>query len=83
MTNVCEICGKGKSVGRSIRHKRGVAGKRWRKRAPVTSRLFKANLQKRVVIINGEKKQMKLCTSCIKRIKKYGSIGNYSNITLG
>jgi len=83
MAYVCEICGKGKSVGRSSRHKRGVAGKRWRKRAPVTSRLFKPNLQKRTVIVNGEKKQMLLCAKCIKRIKKYGAVGSYSNITLG
>jgi large subunit ribosomal protein L28 len=82
MAYVCEICDKKTVTGRSQRHKRGVAGKRWRKRAPKTSRLFKPNLQKVSLKINDEKKRMRLCTKCIKRIKKYGSIKNYSSVTL-
>jgi large subunit ribosomal protein L28 len=74
MSMVCENCGKIKVVGRQKSHKRGVAGKRWRKRAPVTSRLFKVNLQKATVLVNGEKVQMKLCTKCIKKFKKDGKI---------
>ena len=77
---VCEICSKSKVVGRSQKHKRGVAGKRWKKKAPSTSRTFKPNLQKKTVIILGEKKKMKLCAKCIKRIKKYGSVKKYKNI---
>jgi ribosomal protein L28 len=68
-------------MGRSQKHKRGVAGKRWKYRAQVTPRLFKINLQKKTVLINGESKQMRLCTKCIKRIKKYGKIGDYKNIS--
>ena len=77
---ICEICGKHKEIGRSQKHKRGVAGKRWKKRAPSTPRTFKPNLQKKTVILAGEKKKMKLCTKCIKRIKKYGSVKDYKNI---
>jgi ribosomal protein L28 len=82
MSYICQICGKKKSVGRSQQHRRGVAGKRWKKRAQSTPRLFVPNLQKATVVVAGEKKQMLLCAKCIKRIKKYKSIKDFSNITL-
>jgi len=59
-----------------------VAGKRWRDRAPATPRLFKVNLQKATVKSNGDEKQMRLCTKCIKRIKKYGAIKTYKTISV-
>lgn len=74
MSYICEICGKETVVGRSQRHKRGVAGKRWKYRAQVTPRTFKPNLQKVTVIMGEEKAQMKLCTKCIKRLKIEGKI---------
>lgn len=80
MSYICEICLKKTSVGRSQQHKRGVAGKRWKKRAPSTSRTFKPNLQRKTLVVAGEKRQMRLCTKCIKRIKKYGSIKKLSNV---
>lgn len=69
-------------MGRSQTHKRGVAGKRWKKRAQVTPRLFRINLQRRAVIVAGERMQMRLCAKCIKRIKKYKAIKKYKNIVL-
>ncbi|MEJ2441677.1 MAG: 50S ribosomal protein L28 [Patescibacteria group bacterium] len=83
MSYICEICGKGIVVGRSQRHKRGVAGKRWKKRAPSTKRLFKPNLQKATLIISGKKAKMNVCAKCLKKIKKTGSVGDYSNIAVG
>jgi len=80
MSYVCQICGKRNVVGSSQKHKRGVAGKRWKFRAPETPRLFKINLQKKTVVVNGEKKQMRICAKCIKRIKKFGSVKEFSNI---
>ncbi|HLE48459.1 MAG TPA: L28 family ribosomal protein [Patescibacteria group bacterium] len=80
MSYVCQICGKKNVMGSSQKHKRGVAGKRWRKRAPETPRLFKINLQKKTVVIGGISKQMRLCTKCIKRIKNFGNIKKYKNI---
>jgi large subunit ribosomal protein L28 len=74
MSYICEICGKGTVVGRAIRHKRGVAGKRWKYRAQVTPRTFKPNLQKVTVVMGDSKAQMKLCTKCIKRLKIEGKI---------
>lgn len=70
MSYVCENCGKSTVVGRSKTHKRGVAGKRWRKRAQVTPRTFKPNLQKVSVMLGEVRKSVKLCTKCIKRLKK-------------
>jgi ribosomal protein L28 len=62
MTKKCMICGKTAVVGSSKQHRRGVAGKRWKKRVTPTPRLFKPNLQK----YNGKL----LCAKCIKRLKK-------------
>jgi large subunit ribosomal protein L28 len=70
MSYICDNCGKETMAGRSQHHRRGVAGKRWRKRAPVTLRLFKPNLQKFSVIVDGKKVSRRLCAKCIKRIKK-------------
>jgi large subunit ribosomal protein L28 len=79
---ICDICGKGKVMGSSQHHRRGVAGKRWMSRVTATPRLFVPNLQNKTVMVNGEKKKMKLCAKCIKRIKKYKAIKNYKNIAV-
>ena len=69
-------------MGRSISHKRGVAGKRWQKRAQVTPRLFIANIQKKTIVVNGVSKQINICAKCIKRINKFGSIKTYKSISV-
>lgn len=74
MAYMCDNCGKEKVVGRQSSHGRGVAGKRWKKRAQKTPRVFKPNLQKIAVIVNGKLTQMRLCTSCISRFRKEGKI---------
>lgn len=74
MSYICEICGKSTVVGRSKSHKRGVAGKRWKKRAQVTPRTFKPNLQKVSVMLGGVKTSAKLCTKCIKKMEKEGML---------
>lgn len=74
MALVCDNCGKGMVYGRQSSHKRGVAGKRWKKRAQVTLRTFKPNLQKIAVMVSGKKTQMRLCTNCIKLFKKQGKL---------
>lgn len=66
----CYHCEKGVLFGRSHTHHRGVAGGRWKKRAPKTQRIFIANLQPVEIIENGKVKKIKLCTKCLKRIKK-------------
>lgn len=80
MSYVCDNCGKKTVHGNSQKHRRGVAGKRWLKRAQVTPRLFKPNLQKISLVVDGKKVQMKLCAKCIKRFKKDGKIPSYSSL---
>ena len=62
MAYKCDICGKGKTVGKSGAHKYG--GK-WAMRAQKKTKTWRPNLQNYTV--NGKK--MKLCTRCIKRVK--------------
>jgi ribosomal protein L28 len=78
MAYACENCGKGITFGRQSTHHRGVAGKRWKKRAQVTLRTFKPNLQKVGVMVSGKMVSMRLCTSCIKRFRKDKKIGTAS-----
>lgn len=77
MAYICDNCGKHTVHGRQSTHGRGVAGKRWRKRAQKTLRTFKPNLQKIAVMVNGKINQMKLCTDCIKRFRIEGKIKKF------
>jgi large subunit ribosomal protein L28 len=49
--------------GRNIRHRH--AG-RWERRAPKTNRVFRANVHKRGVNINGEPVRVPICTRCLR-----------------
>lgn len=62
MAYKCEICGKGRTIGKSRAHKYG--GK-WAMRAQEKPRQWKPNLQN--YTLNGKK--VRLCTRCIKKIK--------------
>jgi len=66
MARVCDICSKKKQVGRQSRHKKGVAGKQWAKRAQKTVKVFRPNLQ--YVTVSGVR--MRLCTKCLKLVRK-------------
>jgi ribosomal protein L28 len=66
----CYHCGKGVLYGRKHTHHRGVAGGRWKKRAPKTQRIFHPNLQRIQIVENNKKVRVELCTKCLKRIKK-------------
>jgi large subunit ribosomal protein L28 len=68
--NICYYCEKSVLYGRSHTHHRGVAGGRWKKRAPKTRRIFKPNLQPVRILVKGEIERVKLCSKCLKRIKK-------------
>lgn len=58
----CDLCGKGRTIGKSGAHKYG--GK-WAMRAIKTTKIWKPNLQSYTV--DGVK--VKVCTKCIKRMK--------------
>lgn len=74
MARICEKCGKGTVVGHSQKHRRGVAGKRWKNRVTPTPRLFRANIQMVTEIKDGRKVRRKLCAKCIKRKKRDASV---------
>ena len=61
MAKVCEICGKKPIYGHNVSHSHKMTNRRWL-----------PNLQKIKVVINGEVKRMRVCTSCIRsgRVKK-------------
>jgi ribosomal protein L28 len=82
MTNACYHCGKTVLFGRSHTHHRGVAGGRWKKRAPKTRRIFRPNLQKVTILEKNKEKRVKLCAKCIKRIKKDLKEGKKPFLTL-
>ncbi|MBI1886105.1 MAG: 50S ribosomal protein L28 [Chloroflexi bacterium] len=63
----CDICGKGTVYGRNIRHRH--AG-RWERRAPKTNRVFRANVQKKTIVLNGERVQANVCTRCLRTLLK-------------
>ncbi len=54
----CENCGKGVMYGHNVSHS---------KRR--TNRLFKPNLQKSRVSVDGAMKRMKLCVKCLRMLK--------------
>jgi len=67
---VCYNCGKGVLMGRTHTHHRGVAGGRWKKRAPKKQRVYYPNLQIVDIKLADTVKRVKLCTKCLKRVKK-------------
>lgn len=70
MAMKCELCQKGIIVGSQHTHHPGVAGGRWKKRAPHTQKIFKPNLHMAKVVIDGVSKRMKLCTKCLRKVKE-------------
>ena len=59
----CDVCGKGTTYGRNIRHKH--AG-RWERKAPRTNRTFKANVQKKTLTVAGIPLRLSICTRCLR-----------------
>ncbi len=66
----CYVSGKSSMHGRTHTHHRGVAGGRWKKRAPKMNRIFKPNLQMVTILEGGMTKQVALATKVIKRVRK-------------
>lgn len=66
MALVCDNCRRGIMYGHAVSHAKNR-----------TRRIFKPNLQKLKVLRNGIIVRVKLCTSCIQRLKKDGRIGTY------
>ena len=65
----CYNCGKGVMFGSQHTHHAGVAGGRWKKRAPHTPKLFKPNLHSARIVVAGVAKRVRLCTKCLRKFK--------------
>ena len=59
----CDLCNKGTAFGRNIRHK---STGRWERKAQRTNRLFRPNLQRRVIWRDGRQVKLRLCTRCLR-----------------
>ena len=55
MAKVCEICGKRPLYGNKVSHAHNLSRRRWT-----------PNLQRVKTLVNGKKKVINVCTSCIK-----------------
>lgn len=71
MAGVCDICDKRTRFGRNIRHK--TRGSRWVRKAPRTNRLFKPNVQKKRLLVDGRWTRVNICTRCLRTQMKIRS----------
>ncbi|MCD4756479.1 50S ribosomal protein L28 [bacterium] len=67
MSKVCYICKKSTIAGKRIQHKHAGG---WRFKAPKTNRVFKPNLKKVSLEVDGKKKRVTICMKCYKRLRK-------------
>ncbi len=69
----CDVCEKQTMFGRNIRHKHSG---NWERKAPRTNRTFKANVQKRTLVIENIPIRLNVCTRCLrteaKRLEEKG-----------
>lgn len=68
MSRICEICGKGTTFGNKIARKglpkaKGGIGLHT---TGITKRVFRPNLQKVRVVVNGARVRRVLCAACLK-----------------
>ncbi len=67
MAGKCDICGKCTVFGRNIRHRH--AG-RWERKAPRTNRVFRPNVHKQTLYVDGEPLRLNVCTRCLRTYSK-------------
>jgi large subunit ribosomal protein L28 len=65
MSGTCDTCGKKPGFGNRVsRLGRNALKRKVKKRAP---RLFRPNIQTVHTVVNGNRKRLNVCTSCIKK----------------
>ncbi len=67
MAGKCELCGKTTAFGRNIRHRH--AG-RWERKAPRTNRMFRPNVHKQTIYVDGRAARVNICTRCLRTRSK-------------
>jgi large subunit ribosomal protein L28 len=55
MSKICVVCGKCPSAGRNVSHSHRV-----------TNRIIRPNIQKVGAVVDGQVKQINVCTKCLK-----------------
>jgi large subunit ribosomal protein L28 len=60
MAYACDICGKGKQFGHNVPFSQKKTNKVW-----------KPNLQRKRIDLDGSKIQVKICTQCMRTLEKY------------
>ncbi|TFG69348.1 MAG: 50S ribosomal protein L28 [Anaerolineales bacterium] len=55
----CEVCGKGPMFGHNVSHS---------KRA--TNRMFRPNIQRKRIMIDGQFRRLHICTRCIRTLSR-------------
>ncbi len=55
----CDVCGKGPAFGHNVSHS---------KRA--TNRMFRANIQPKRVLVDGQMKRIYICTRCLRTLSR-------------
>ena len=63
----CDFCGKSKMFGRHIRHTHSIG---WARRAPKKNRVFKPNVQKTKLMLDGAMRSVHICTRCMRTLNK-------------
>lgn len=71
MAALCDFCAKRRQYGNLVSHSK--------RRTPTS---FKVNLHRRRVIVGGVGRSMKLCTNCIKLLRKKQKAGERTPVTL-
>lgn len=61
MAGKCDVCGKTTQFGRNVS---------FSKRR--TNRMFKPNIQSKVMVVDGESRHMNVCTQCLRTMVKSG-----------
>lgn len=61
MAGKCDVCGKTKSFGNNVSFSK-----------KSTNRDFRANVQKKRIVINGEAVRLNVCTRCMRTLGKAG-----------
>lgn len=56
---ICDICGKKKQAGNNVSHSK-----------VHTKRVFRPNIQRMTITVNGHRKQINACTRCIRTMAK-------------
>lgn len=65
----CFLCHKGVMTGKQHKHHPGVAGGRWKRRAPKTVKRFIPNLHVAHIMVGKINKKVRLCTKCLRKAK--------------